>query len=393
MSPRRGSVAGLLLVTFAVANAASASEPEGGGTPGTTVTVAPSDGLQANQSVNVSGTGFTANTGNGVDIAQCPEDPAQPCKSLATASSNASGNFGPTPSTVARMLVPDGGGPAIDCLTTACFIRAADTGGKYASHHLTFSGPAAVATSPATDVTASEATLNATVNPRRSATSVWFEYSATADLAQSFSTTPAGAGSGDSAVPMSQRVTGLEPDRTYYFRAAADRGGVVARGDIASFRTSGVPGPGGEPGPGGGAGDRIAPIVEQLIMGLTFRAASSGGPIASAAAAPVGTTVRYSLSEPAIATFRVRRRTIGRRVGTSCRKLNRRNRRRPRCVRYVRAGSPFIHQGAEGSNSFRFTGRPGRKLARGRYRLVLVATDVAGNRSAPKRRSFKIVKR
>lgn len=387
MNSRRGSVTGLLLVTFAVASAASASGPEGGGTPGTTVTVTPSDGLQANQSVNVSGTGFAPNAVSGIDIAQCPENPAQPCKSLATASSNASGSFGPTSSTVARLLFPDGGGPAIDCLTTACFIQAADTGGKYARHHLTFSGPAAVATSPATDVTASEATLNATVNPRRSATSVWFEYSTTADLAQSFSTTPAGAGNGDSVVPMSQRVTGLAPATTYYFRAAADRGGVVARGDIASFRTSGVP------GPGGGAGDRIAPIVEQLIMGLRFRAASSGGPIAGAAATPVGTTLRYSLSEPATATFRVRRRTIGRRVGTSCRKLNRRNGQRPRCIRYVRAGIPFIHQGAAGSNSFRFTGRPGRKLAPGRYRLLVVATDVAGNRSASKRRSFKIVKR
>jgi hypothetical protein len=383
-------------VTFAVANAADASGPEGGGTTGTTVTVTLSDGLQASQSVNVSGTGFTPNTVNGIYIAQCPEDLAQPCKSLATANSNASGSFGPTASTVARMLYPDGGGPAVDCLTTACVIEAAsDTGLTFARHHLTFAGPAAVTTSPATDVTTSEATLNATVNPRRSATSVWFEYSTAADLAQSVSTTPAGAGNGGSAVPRSQRVTGLAPDTTYYFRAATDRSGVVARGDIASFRTSGVPGSGGVPGPGAGAGDLIAPIVEQLTMGLRFRAASRGGPIASAAAAdaPVGTTVRYSLSEPATATFRVRRRTIGRRVGASCRKLSRRNRRRPRCVRYVRAGSPFIHHGAAGPNSFRFTGHPGRKLAPGRYRLVVVAIDVAGNRSAPKRRSFKIVKR
>ena len=54
----------------------------------------------------------------------------------------------------------------------------------------------------------------------------------------------------------------------------------------------------------------------------------------------------------------------------------------------------FVRSGHAGSNSFKFTGRMGgRKLAPGRYQLVAVAKDAAGNRSAQKRSGFRIVKR
>ena len=46
-----------------------------------------------------------------------------------------------------------------------------------------------------------------------------------------------------------------------------------------------------------------------------------------------------------------------------------------------------------GQNQVKFTGRIGRKaLKRGRYRLTIVATDAAGNRSKAKRLRFRIVK-
>jgi hypothetical protein len=60
----------------------------------------------------------------------------------------------------------------------------------------------------------------------------------------------------------------------------------------------------------------------------------------------------------------------------------------------VRVRGSFVHQGSAGLNRFRFSGRlRNRKLAVGRYRLVAVATDAAGNRSAAKRRAFRIVRR
>jgi hypothetical protein len=57
----------------------------------------------------------------------------------------------------------------------------------------------------------------------------------------------------------------------------------------------------------------------------------------------------------------------------------------------VRVKGGFTHAGAAGTNTFRFMGRlRGRALRRGKYRLVAVATDAAGNRSAALRRPFRI---
>jgi hypothetical protein len=99
------------------------------------------------------------------------------------------------------------------------------------------------------------------------------------------------------------------------------------------------------------------------------------------------------VSEPATATFTVERPTSGQLAGRACRKPTRKTRKRRKCTRWVRVGKAFKHQGAAGANSFRFTGRPGRKLSPGGYRLTIVAADAAGNKSAPKSRPFKITRR
>jgi hypothetical protein len=138
--------------------------------------------------------------------------------------------------------------------------------------------------------------------------------------------------------------------------------------------------------------DRTAPAFEGALAlsASTFAAANRG---ASITRAPVGTRVRYRLSEAATVTFTVERQAAGRRVGRRCVKPTRANRRRPRCTRYVRVGS-FVHRGGAGANSFKFTGRVrGRKLSPARYRLTGVAKDAANNTSAPRRVSFRIVRR
>jgi CSLREA domain-containing protein len=105
-----------------------------------------------------------------------------------------------------------------------------------------------------------------------------------------------------------------------------------------------------------------------------------------------GTTFVYSLSEDARVVFALERKAKGRKVGRRCRKPTRRNRGRKRCTRFVRAGS-FAHQSVLGTNRRKFSGLIGRrKLGPGRYRASLVATDAVGNRSAPKRLGFKVVK-
>jgi hypothetical protein len=61
---------------------------------------------------------------------------------------------------------------------------------------------------------------------------------------------------------------------------------------------------------------------------------------------------------------------------------------------YVAVRGSFSQVAQAGSNGFRFTGRlRGRKLALGRYRLVLAAKDAAGNKSKAKRAKFRIVPR
>jgi hypothetical protein len=91
--------------------------------------------------------------------------------------------------------------------------------------------------------------------------------------------------------------------------------------------------------------------------------------------------------------FTIQRATIGRKVGRVCRKQTRSNRTRPKCIRYVRPGR-FAAQSSAGPNRKKFSGKIGRRSLRpGNYRATLVATDAAGNRSAPKRLKFKVVRR
>jgi hypothetical protein len=134
--------------------------------------------------------------------------------------------------------------------------------------------------------------------------------------------------------------------------------------------------------------------VNSLVVSRSFAAAGSGDAILTGRRARVGATVRYGLSEPASTTFTVERASAGRRVGRRCVKPTRRNRTRRKCTRYVRVRGSFTHQGAAGSNSFKFSGRLNRrKLRPAKYRLVAVATDAAGNKSVAKRRAFRVVRR
>jgi hypothetical protein len=171
----------------------------------------------------------------------------------------------------------------------------------------------------------------------------------------------------------------------------------TAFGATRDFLTARLQGPAPVPGelPRPPAPDGTRPVVSGLTATRVFAAANRGAAIlAGRRRVPVGAAVRYGLSEAAATRFTVERAKTGRRVGRRCVKTTRRNRSRRKCTRYVRVRGSFVHQGAAGLNRFRFSGRlRNRRLPVGRYRLVAVATDVAGNRSAAKRRAFRIVRR
>jgi len=156
---------------------------------------------------------------------------------------------------------------------------------------------------------------------------------------------------------------------------------------------------GGSTGGGTGGGsttllaDTLDPVIGSVGFSIRrFRAARSGAAIRSA---PVGTRLRYGLSEAARVTLRYERRTRGRRVAGRCRALTRRNRGRATCSRWVLVRGSARHSGRAGANSLRLSGRiGGRTLKPGVYRLRLSARDGAGNASRLRRSpSLRIIRR
>ena len=144
--------------------------------------------------------------------------------------------------------------------------------------------------------------------------------------------------------------------------------------------------PGGAPADGGGSAAPAA-ITALALKPKRFRAATRGAAVTTAAAvtgagAPTpGTVVSFTLSQAASTTFSLERKTTGRRSGRSCVKATRRNRRAKKCTRWVAVGkSAFAREAATGANSFRLTGRLGRRaLAPGGYRLIASAGTSARN--------------
>jgi hypothetical protein len=145
------------------------------------------------------------------------------------------------------------------------------------------------------------------------------------------------------------------------------------------------------------------PAVLAAISGFgahppTFAAASSGPsvtPTRKKRSRPVGTSVRYTLNEPASVTFTVKRRARGRRVKRGKRRVcvrpTQTNRKKRRCFRYVRVRGSFTRNGVAGQNRFHFTGRlRGRKLRTGRYRLYARPT-VGGVKGKAVSTRFRIV--
>jgi hypothetical protein len=132
----------------------------------------------------------------------------------------------------------------------------------------------------------------------------------------------------------------------------------------------------------------VPEISNLLISPRSFLAAPHGPSIAPRP--PVGATVSYQDSQPALTTFTVQRPRRGIRSHGKCVKP-RRGLRGRRCTRYVRVGR-FSHQDSQGTDSFRFTGRlKGHRLRPGRYRLRAVPV-LNGQRGAAATARFRILR-
>jgi hypothetical protein len=167
-------------------------------------------------------------------------------------------------------------------------------------------------------------------------------------------------------------------------------GGVVSPSQAAPVCQQ--PGASPTPAPTAGSGspsrprpvpDRTAPRLTDVTLSRT-RVRTSGR--------SRGTTLRFRLSEAARVRVSLARATTGRRVGGSCRRTTSANRRARPCIRYVTAGR-LSKAMPKGTGRLTITGRlAGRRLAPGRYRMTITATDAAGNRSTAVRRQVRIVR-
>lgn len=96
--------------------------------------------------------------------------------------------------------------------------------------------PSAI-TKPATGVTATEATLNGTVNPEGQETTYHFEYGQTISYGTSIPVPSANVGSGLSTLEESKTITGLEAGTVYHFRIVAANGSGTTDGEDKMFTT------------------------------------------------------------------------------------------------------------------------------------------------------------
>jgi len=91
-------------------------------------------------------------------------------------------------------------------------------------------------TNPATNITANSATLNATVNPNGSATTVYFQWGTSTTYGNN--TPPQSIGSGTSDISVTANITVPFPNTAYHYRIVAANAGGTSYGLNESFTTS-----------------------------------------------------------------------------------------------------------------------------------------------------------
>jgi hypothetical protein len=99
---------------------------------------------------------------------------------------------------------------------------------------LTMTGPPVVTTNPATNVTASSARLNGTLDPHGLSTTVYFQYGTTTSYG---STTPNQAKTGNNYQNLSAIISGLSAHTTYHFRIVANNTAGTRYGSDRTLRT------------------------------------------------------------------------------------------------------------------------------------------------------------
>lgn len=105
---------------------------------------------------------------------------------------------------------------------------------------------------------------------------------------------------------------------------------------------------------------------------------------------PKGSALTFTLSEAATVKVQVLASRPGRKVKGSCVAPSRSNRHKAACHRSLRRGT-LGYTAPAGASRFAFNGRvAGHALKPGSYQLSAIATDAAGDGSAPAKTAFSI---
>ena len=124
--------------------------------------------------------------------------------------------------------------------------------------------------------------------------------------------------------------------------------------------------------------DRQPPALTGLTLGRTVKRSK-------------GTTIRFTLSEPASVALAFGQPKAGRLVTGKCRAQTSKNRKQKRCTIPNVKGTLTV-QGKAGTNTFSFKGvlTGGKRLALGSYSVAATPTDAAGNRGTAPSRKFTL---
>src|SRR4029077_5797505 len=102
-------------------------------------------------------------------------------------------------------------------------------------------GPPAIATNPANAISTTSATLDSQITPQGFDTNYHFEYGPTTAYGTSVPIPDADIGTGFNSQPVSQAITGLQPNTTYHFRVTATNSQGVTTSLDQTLTTAGAP--------------------------------------------------------------------------------------------------------------------------------------------------------
>ncbi len=236
--------------------------------------------------------------------------------------------------------------------------------------------PPVATTGTATSVTQSFATLNGVVNSLGLGGVTWyFQWGPTTTYGnQTAKTTALALGNEGVATTLA----GLPAGSMIHYRLVVSDNEGTSYGADQTLTTSSPPGT--STGPSARPLRPMLTAVSQSATRWTEKKVRKSK-------TPVGTTFRYTLNTPATVTLKFTQTASGRKVGKSCVAQTKKNKGKRSCTRTIVAGTLAV-AGKVGTNKVPFAGHlsAAKKLAPGRYTVIVTATNATGSSVAQKLR-------